>query len=224
MGSDVRLGFKVGEPGRFISHLDILRMMERAIRRARLPIAYSEGFSPKPKMVFASALPVGITSDAEYVDLKMEREITAAEVVGALNQELPSGFRVFAGVDLPEQYQALMAIITTAQYQFQPQRELENLDQKIKRLLDQDQLMITVTRKRKVDKRNIRGLIDHLSLNEENNRINLQCKSGLQGNLRPMDLLPFLEIANQDVLIHRTALLVKANQDKLLTPFEVLKE
>ena len=64
--------FYVGEVGRYISHLDILRTVQRAIKRSRLPIVYSAGFNPTPKMAFASALPVGITSESEYLDIAIK--------------------------------------------------------------------------------------------------------------------------------------------------------
>ncbi|HHY14975.1 MAG TPA: DUF2344 domain-containing protein, partial [Firmicutes bacterium] len=64
----IRFRFSVGGEVRFLSHLDLLRTMERALRRSGLPIAYSEGYSPRPKMSFGFALPVGVLSTAEYGD------------------------------------------------------------------------------------------------------------------------------------------------------------
>ena len=59
------------EPLRYISHLDYASLMQRAVRRAKIPAAYSEGFNPHMKLSFASALSVGVTSDAEYMDLEL---------------------------------------------------------------------------------------------------------------------------------------------------------
>ncbi|HOS50929.1 MAG TPA: TIGR03936 family radical SAM-associated protein, partial [Bacillota bacterium] len=71
---------KVG-PGRYISHLDTIRAVERAIRRMGLPVLYSEGFSPRPKMTFAAALQVGVGSVAEHMDVLLERGIEPADVL-----------------------------------------------------------------------------------------------------------------------------------------------
>lgn len=117
MSKNVRLRFSVGEPGRFISHLDVLRLMSRAVRRAGLPIAYSQGFSPTPRLAFASSLPVGVTSAAEYVDLQLNTPVEWEQVKNRLNDVLPDGFRILAGAALPEKYPPLMSLITTARYQ-----------------------------------------------------------------------------------------------------------
>jgi radical SAM-linked protein len=54
---------------KYISHLDFLRLVQRAIRRADIPVAYSQGFNPHPRLSFASALAVGVTSEGEYLDI-----------------------------------------------------------------------------------------------------------------------------------------------------------
>ena len=68
-----------GEEIRFISHLDYAALIERAIRRAKLPVAYSEGFNPHMKFSFASALAVGVTSEAEVMDVELSRPVAQPE-------------------------------------------------------------------------------------------------------------------------------------------------
>ncbi|NLM68427.1 MAG: DUF2344 domain-containing protein [Firmicutes bacterium] len=223
MADSIRMRFCVGEPGRFISHLDVLRMVERSVRRAGLPIEYSEGFNPIPKMAFASALPVGITSEAEYVDLKMKTAVESGEATAALNSVLPQGFQILEAVNLPERSEALMSIITTAQYQIKLLQAVPGLETRITEILDQKEISILVKRKNKTREKNIRELIDRLTYDDAANSIFLQCACGLKQNLRPMDLLPFLGLSIGDVLIHRTALLVKTAEGALLTPFEAVK-
>ena len=65
----LRIRFSRGEELKFISHLDIIRLWERALRRARIGLAYSEGFSPHPRISLAAPLSLGITSDAELMDV-----------------------------------------------------------------------------------------------------------------------------------------------------------
>ena len=224
ISSSVRLRFSVGETGRYISHLDILRLMGRAVRRAQLPIAYSQGFSPTPKLAFASTLPVGLTSEAEYVDLQLRTGIDCQTVQARLNSVLPEGFRFLAGADLPERYPALTSLITTACYQIRVLGDAPELAQRIVGLMAQDQLMIVVKRKHKEKQVNIRALIDSLVYDAPLRQIELQCASGVKSNLRPMDLLPLLGLGLGDVLIHRSALLIKTDAGEFLTPFDVLKE
>ena len=75
----------------YISHLDVLRTMLKALRRVGLPLAYSEGFSPHPKLTFAAPLPVGQESVCEYLDVRMEEPCDPAEAMAALNATLPEG-------------------------------------------------------------------------------------------------------------------------------------
>lgn len=78
----------------FISHLDTIRVFERAFRRANLPISYTKGFNPRPKMTFTPALPVGTISCSEYMDCEFDGEILPRDVIVRLNNILPSGIRV----------------------------------------------------------------------------------------------------------------------------------
>ena len=83
-----------GEEIRYISHLDYAGVMERAIRRAKLPAAYSEGFNPHIKMAFASALSLGVVSEAEYMDFELTKPLCQPEVFEKLSQALPEGVKL----------------------------------------------------------------------------------------------------------------------------------
>src|SRR4051794_2622153 len=82
---------------RFASHRDLARTLERALMRAKVPMAYSEGFSPHPKISYAGAAPTGTASDAEYLELGLAEERDPAEVGRALAGALPDGMQI-AGI------------------------------------------------------------------------------------------------------------------------------
>lgn len=105
------------EPLRYISHLDYASTMQRAIRRAKLPAAYSEGFNPHMKLSFASALAVGVTSDAEYMDFELTERVAQEEIEFRLRRSLPEGVRLLALRVLAEKPKALMAVVDEAQYE-----------------------------------------------------------------------------------------------------------
>ena len=84
--------FKKGEQVRFVSHLDVQRMFQRSFRRAGIPVAYSQGFNPHPLTSFATALSVGCSSDAEWIDVKLDRDMSLTEFSMKLNSALPNGF------------------------------------------------------------------------------------------------------------------------------------
>ncbi len=86
---------------RALSHLETKNAIERALRRAKLPLAYSQGFSPKPKLAFSPALSVGVESRAEFVDLTLVGVHTAEEVSRVLGEQMPPGLRVVAAEASP---------------------------------------------------------------------------------------------------------------------------
>ena len=89
-----RICYQKTGPAAYLSHLDLVRVMERAARRAGVPLAYSGGFNPHPKMVFASPLPVGVSGEAELADVETEREVSPGEWVEKLGACLPRGIAV----------------------------------------------------------------------------------------------------------------------------------
>ena len=78
----------------YISHLDLVRTMTRAIVRARIPVKYTEGFNPIPKLVFSTPLSVGCASECEYLDIKIEREMSFSEMKANLQNSLPKDIKV----------------------------------------------------------------------------------------------------------------------------------
>lgn len=89
-----RIVFTKGEELRFISHLDYAEVIRRAILRAKLPVNYSEGFSPHMKMTFLAALALGVTSDAEYMDVELTKELATKEIMERLSLQLPTGIKL----------------------------------------------------------------------------------------------------------------------------------
>ncbi|WP_425060632.1 hypothetical protein SCACP_13670 [Sporomusa carbonis] len=113
----LRLMITRGKEVRYVSHLDFAGTIERAIRRAKLPAAYSEGFNPHMKLAFASALAVGVTSDAEYLDIELTEELDLASVETRLKPQLPEGIGLKAAKYMGKRSQALMAVVNLATYE-----------------------------------------------------------------------------------------------------------
>ena len=97
----VRLRFTKKGEIRFISHLELAHLFYRASKRAGLPLCYSEGFHPMPRIIFATALPVGVESLLEIVDLELEGSITPREIIERLNQTLPQGIGITEAEEVP---------------------------------------------------------------------------------------------------------------------------
>ncbi len=101
---------------RFISHLEYVRTIGRAIRRAKLPAAYSQGFNPHMKYSLASALGVGVVSYAEFVELELAEPVHPLEAAEALQKALPRGIRVLAVDAVENSAPALMSVAGGAEY------------------------------------------------------------------------------------------------------------
>src|SRR5512136_959581 len=97
----LRIYFTRDETLKYIGHLDMARTWQRIARRANLPLAYSEGFNPQPRMSFAAALPVGCTSDHEELDMVLSPSCAIDEVQAQLDRALPPGMRVVSIEEMP---------------------------------------------------------------------------------------------------------------------------
>lgn len=112
----LRFRFTKAGPTRFLSHLELLNAWTRALRRAGVPIAYSQGFHPQPKLAFGTALSLGVASEGEYADVVLNEARPPAEVAAALNAVLPEGIRILAAGEVPLNTPALMAQIAAVRY------------------------------------------------------------------------------------------------------------
>ncbi len=101
----------------FISHLDIQRTLQRAMRRAQIPLAYSQGFNPHPKLSFASAVATGQTSDCEWFEAELSREMEPAAFSQSINNVMPAGLSVTDAVPAPEGFGSLSALTRAAEYE-----------------------------------------------------------------------------------------------------------
>ncbi len=117
----MRMIFEFGKNGRlrYISHLDLQRFMQRALRRTDLPIAYSQGFSPHPQVSFASALAMGWSSDVELLDVKLTEAVSEDHAREQLSRALPPEMPVYRARLVEDRFPALMARLIWADYKIE---------------------------------------------------------------------------------------------------------
>ncbi len=108
--------FEKSDEARFVSHLDVQRVFQRAMHRAAFPVAYSQGFNPHPLVAFATALAVGYTSSGEWLDVKLSDSLKPEKFVSELNNVLPSGFTVLEAREVEDNRKALTALMHAASY------------------------------------------------------------------------------------------------------------
>lgn len=109
--------FEKGEPLRHIGHLDLMRAMQRALRRAGLPIAYSQGFNPHMVMNFAAPLSVGAAGEREIMDVGLAQEMDGEAFAVRLNGVLPPALRVVQARTIEDSHPAPMALLRAAAYE-----------------------------------------------------------------------------------------------------------
>lgn len=90
----IKLKYKKGEEIKFTSHRDVMRLVQRAIRRTDIPMLYSQGFNPHMKISWGQALKLGKTSDNEFMELHLEQWARPREIMEKLNHELPPGIEI----------------------------------------------------------------------------------------------------------------------------------
>ncbi len=112
----LRLTVRKGERAAVLSHLEFMTAIQRAVKRAGIPVRWSAGFHPAPRIGFGDALPLGVTSAAELVDLDLAAPYSAAAALTALNRELPAGIAVLAAQPIGRHEPSAAASLATALY------------------------------------------------------------------------------------------------------------
>src|SRR5512133_122253 len=121
----MRVTFATDDSVKYVGHLDMARTWERAIRRAQLPLAYTQGFNPQPRLQFAAALPVGFTGRAELADVFLNEEYAPADFLMALGGALPRGVHVLQVQPIPREWPSLQSQLSAARYRVEVEtREL----------------------------------------------------------------------------------------------------
>jgi len=216
---------------KYISHLDMMRTFQRAIRRATLPVAFTQGFSPHPKMAFASALPVGLSSEGEYLDIIMESDIEPAEFDSRLNSALPSGIKIIQSVKIDPKHPSLMSIIERASYRVFMPIFMEKLAECTEAFLSQPYVLVAREKSDSLQYINIRPLIHwvKLSVNDcSGQALDVMLNSGSKSNLKPQifadALLDFLKMDRGifNHRIHRLDMYFFRNE-KLVTPLDLVE-
>ena len=144
----MRLRFEKLGKIRFTSHRDVARIWERALRRASLPVAYSEGFSPRPKLSFGLALSTGHESVAEYLDVEFRDEADITALPAQLTEQLPVGIDVTAAAHLAPGAPSLQEDVTSCSWRIEvPDLGPAHAGELVSAVIAADELVVTRTRK-----------------------------------------------------------------------------
>ncbi len=222
----IRLKLSKGEEVKYISHLDLLRTFQRAIKRAGLPINYSQGFNPHPIMSFALPLSVGTTSETEYMEMELKREIKPEQVMDQLNEVLPKGIEIKKAEIVNNNSRKDFGLICMADYN--AKIELKNdihvdVKTELQKMLNTDEILIDKKTKKGMREINIIPLmheLDILKQDEKNIDLYLKLSAGSKANLKVDLVLQALEKHIQGfevdyAAIHRTELWIEKDGEIL---------
>lgn len=199
----IRITFAKQGALRYTGHLDLHRLWERAARRAELPLAYSQGFHPQPKMNIAAALPLGFSSRCEVLDMRLEHDIPVDGLREKLQETLPAGIQVTSIEHVDEKLPALQTLVSSAEYEVTLTEAIDRseLGRRIDSVMDAE----SIIRERRSKTYDLRPLIEELNF-EGPDKIfmRLAAREGATG--RPEEVLDMLGIAFEDTRIERTQL------------------
>lgn len=218
----IRIKFAKEGAMKFIGHLDIMRYFQRAIRRAGIDVAYTEGFSPHMIMSFANPLGVGLTSEAEYFDLVIRTAYPSQELIDRLNAVMVEGMRVLNVVQVPEEKASkAMSLVAAADYLVgfrYPETLPADWKDKFSTFMEQPSITVTKKTKKGEKEMDIRPLV--YGWHFEKDGIFLQVSSGSSDNLRPELVVEafakayYLPLNEFSLLIHRKEVYADLGGDK----------
>ncbi len=194
---------------RFVGHLDLALTWERVLRRAEIPLEYTQGFNPRPRLQFAAALPVGVTSESEFLDVWLTERLDGdfpGDWIARLMATVPSGLPVTDLVEIPIEAPALPPQVSSAEYVItlaDTEIDEDALAARAADLLAQPEI-IRPGRKKPYD---LRPLIFGLSMNTDGSLI-AHLKAGEHGNARPDELLAALGLGLHEAHVHRRRLIL----------------
>jgi radical SAM family uncharacterized protein/radical SAM-linked protein len=173
----VRLRLAKRGRARLVAHLEYLSMFQRAVRRAGLPIRFSGGFHPKPKISYLEALPMGVASEAELIDLELLRPVDIGQIISRINVQLPEGFTVIEGKIIPWKSPSPSAAVAATRYRVPlPKPVSTDLTERIISFLEAEEVPVTRIKKGREEQIDLRP--DVLEISRDGDELELELKKG----------------------------------------------
>ncbi len=214
------------EKVKYISHLEIMRSFHRAIRRAKLPVALSQGFNPQLRMSIALPLAVGVTAENEMAEVYMDKDTEPKEFQQRLNASLSEGIKIFnTGESSPDAPQ-LMQLVDAALYHIKPFKDIQKIPkgffyEGVESIIREDRIIVWRKAKKKNREFDIRPFIINMEVFNDNERecLKMFLQTGSRGGAKPAEVLAFMgkamncEELSYSMQIHRTGLFNKKSDN-----------
>ena len=183
-----RIRIKFGKNGisRFTGQLDLIRILDRTFRRSGIPIAYTQGFHPHPKISFGPSLPLGMKSIAEYTDFFLSAKFPGIE--GALRKSLPEGFTLIDIQPIPEKTESLNEIIKFAEYDILTLID-DTISRKFQQILESDNLLVERRTKKGIKTVDIRPGIININIYDDRSGFTMLLSLEKQKSVKPVEVI-----------------------------------
>jgi radical SAM-linked protein len=210
----LRVKFGRGEEVKYISHLDVVRFWERAFRRAGIPLAYSQGFTAHPRISLAAPLAVGVTSEAELMDVWLNKWMPPQSFMMRVKSQLPRDFDIFDAWEVGLNVPALQSSLAFAEYcvEVGTGKSEPQVEASLRSLLQSKELPWHHSRGSKMHFYDLRALIDDLwivSYHDSLYILGMRLRYDANGSGRPDQVAAALGFSQYPESIHRTKLILK---------------
>lgn len=196
----IRLKYSKKDEMAFVSHLDLLRIFIRALRRANIELEYSKGFHPHPKISFSPALSLGIESICEFVDIETKENYDLSDIKLKINNALPNGIEILE-IKMYEQFDKIANISNYSQYEITFDKIYDNFSDVINNILNTKSIIINKkSKKGKSVEVDVRDRIYEIKL--DNNKILVLLLNSNNGALKPYEFIDILNnFSNEEYIV-----------------------
>ena len=213
----LRITFSRGEVVKYISHLDMMRLWERALRRADIPMTYSQGFNPHPKISLAAPLAIGVTSEGEVMDLWLRRTTSSYFFIKVVTEQLPSGIDILKVEQVAFTLPSLQSQMRQAEYQVEVETDkgVGEVEAALRSFLTMKHLPWQHERDTGVRRYDLRPLVHHLWLvgwTRSQCTLGMRLRSDSTATGRPEQVAAALGFPQRPKSIHRTKLVFAGRQ------------
>lgn len=210
----------------YLSHLDVMKVFEQALSRANIPVVFSNGFNPRPELVFAHPLSVGIESTGEILEVKLSENVEISYLVRELNRVLPSGLTVLSAEYVNQNSKSIMARVYASTYVItllydsnkfidKTKREVEDIKnsykEKMENYLEQKNILVLKKSKNRMERIDIKPQIITYDFTLDNS-LEITVLTGSTSNLKPDTIMTgYKEYIDEEIEynVKRTKILFK---------------
>ena len=185
----IRVKYLKGRELKFIGHLDLMRTIERTIRRSSISVTFSQGFNPKMKISYGTPLPLGVTSETEFADIEIDGWIKPEDLKIELNAKFPPGINIIEAKIVGPKDVSLMSSTEAIEYVAE-EVDTNGLNEKIEKLMKEENMVIKRKRKGITKEVNIRPMIFDISLQGKD--LHMIVQSNPNGTVKPFEVMEVL--------------------------------